>query len=192
MSEEKDRYDKGMIGGHGVGTRHNRRDYTISDVIGAIRTIQKLTAVSGTVDKAMSLFSAKGIDYSKMSFSNPSSMIRTLLSMRKGETEEDAIGQIDDLLEELDTHGAIKLSEIKEATTVMREYLQVTGGAKSLIKRMSQKAAVGSEEMDLLKGMLGIKEKKVVEEVEEEPVELTAEEKEEMKVIIAERKEDKA
>lgn len=193
MSEGKDRYDRGFVEGEGmgrgIGITRGRTDYTIGNVIGAIQTIQKLTDITSTIDKIMSLFSSKGVDMSKMNFSNTSSIMKMLLSMKKTEDEEGTRDEIDDLIETLHAHDEIKLSDIEEATTVINKYLRVTGSAKSLIKRVGQKATVGSEEMGILQGMLGIKEKKVVEEVEEEPVELTTDEREEMRNIIAERKE---
>lgn len=192
MSEEKDRYNRGsVIGegmGRGIGLTRGRTDYTIGDVVRAIRTIEKLTDITTTVDKIMSLFSSKGVDMSKMNFSNSSSMMKMLLSMKKSEDGEGTGEDIDDLIEMLHTHDQIKLSEIEEATVVINRYLRVTGNAKALIKRVGQKAAVGSEEMGILQGMLGIKERKPAGDISEESAELTTDEREEMQKIIAERK----
>ena len=159
-------------------------DPTIGDVINAIEKLKRIASFGNEFIKLVSSMANCGVDLSKINPYNFNDLLRMALSLSKSdEITEIDIEALRDAYEDIIN---IRMSEIRGMCIAIRRFLVSYSEVNSVLSSLFSRAKVGSDELEIIRGLFGISARKEEkEEYEFEDVEqLTPEEVESLKKVI--------
>lgn len=128
-------------------------NYTMSDVIWAIETIDKFTQFKSKFNKLLKNLASKGIDISQVDLNNPMSLLPILLEARMKGIDV----SLNDIKKIIAEFNDISFADVEKAVHILNSYYALVNTVEYNLRRVVAEGKMSTMELGMLAQLFGLK-----------------------------------
>lgn len=127
-------------------------NYTMSDVIWAIETIDKFTRFKSKFNKLLKNLASKGIDISQVDLNNPMSLLPILLEARMKGIDV----SLNDIKKIITEFNDVSFADVEKAVHILNSYYALVNTVEYNLRRVVSEGKMSTMELGMLAHLFGL------------------------------------